>query len=307
MSMFAPIPHAHDSRTPAPASGPTPTRASGPWRDAASRLLRSKTACAGLAILALLLTAALFADVLAPYDPVHDADLYNRLQPPSAEHWLGTDAQGRDIFSRILHGARISLEIGLVSVGISLILGTLLGAVSGYFGGTVDLVIMRLIDILLAFPSILLAIAIVAILGPDLINAMIAIGIVGIPQFARIVRSSVLAVKEMEFVDAARAIGASDTRILFRHILPNCLAPILVQTTLSIGTAILDAAGLSFLGLGAQPPQPEWGLMLKEGQSAFQTAVWVVTFPGLAILLTVLGFNLLGDGLRDALDPRLKR
>lgn len=270
------------------------------------RLLRHRAAVLGGSIVLLIVLMALLADVIAPYDPIRGR-LADMLQPPSRAHWMGTDEQGRDILSRIIHGSRISLTVGLVAVGISLTTGTVIGAVSAYFGGWPDLVIMRVIDILLAFPSILLAIAITAILGPSLTNAMIAVGIVGMPVYARLVRASVLSLKEQDFVQAARAAGGGHGRILWRHILPNALAPLIVQSTLSVGTAMLDAAGLSFLGLGAQPPAPEWGAMLSGAQVYIQLAPWVVTFPGLAIMLAVLGFNLLGDGLRDVLDPRLRR
>lgn len=276
------------------------------WVDSLLRIMKSKTSFIGLLIIALLLITALFAPLIAPHDPAAQS-IVDRYQPPSGKHILGTDELGRDIFSRIVYGTRISIQIGLIAVGISLIIGVLLGGIAGYFGRWIDQVIMRIIDIMMAFPSILLAIALVAVLGPSLRNAMIAVGIVGIPQFARIVRGAVLSVKETEYIEAARAIGAKDGRILGQHVLPNCLAPIIVQATLSIGTAILDAAGLSFLGLGAQPPSPEWGAMLSDGRAALQTAPWVITFPGIAIFLVVLGFNLFGDGLRDALDPRLKQ
>jgi len=270
------------------------------------RLLGHRAAVLGGSIVLLILLSALLADWLAPHDPIRGR-LTEMLKPPSADHWLGTDEQGRDILSRIIYGSRTSLQIGLIAVGISLTLGTAIGAFSAYFGGWADLVVMRFIDIMLAFPSILLAIAITAILGPNLINAMIAVGIVNMPIYARLVRSSVLSLKEYDFVQAARAAGGGHRRIMGRHILPNALAPLIVQSTLSIGTAMLDAAGLSFLGLGAQPPLPEWGAMLSGAQTYIQLAPWVVTFPGLAIMLAVLGFNLLGDGLRDVLDPRLRR
>lgn len=279
---------------------------SGRPRSFLRRLLTHRAAVLGGSIVLLLLLSALLADWLAPYDPIRGR-LTDMLQPPSAAHWLGTDEQGRDILSRIIYGSRISLQIGLIAVGISLTLGTAIGAFSAYFGGWADLLVMRFIDIMLAFPSILLAIAITAILGPGLVNAMIAVGIVNMPIYARLVRSSVLSLKEYDFVQAARAAGGGHGRIMGRHILPNALAPLIVQSTLSIGTAMLDAAGLSFLGLGAQPPLPEWGAMLSGAQTYIQLAPWVVTFPGLAIMLAVLGFNLLGDGLRDVLDPRLRR
>ena len=269
------------------------------------KLYKSKTAMFGIIILTILIITAIFAPLLAPYDPL-EANILSRLQMPSAEHWLGTDNLGRDILSRIIYGSRISLQVGFISVSIALIFGGLAGILAGYYGGKIDTIIMRLIDVMLAFPSILLAIAIMAILGPKLSNAMIAISIVNLPRFARIVRSSVLTVKNEEYVLAAEAVGANDIRIIFVHILPNCMAPIIVQSTISIASAILEAAGLSFLGLGAQPPTPEWGAMLSEGRSALQLAPWVVAFPGLAIMVTVVGFNLLGDGLRDALDPKMK-
>ncbi|MFD1038830.1 nickel transporter permease [Virgibacillus byunsanensis] len=276
------------------------------WVDSLLRIIKSKTSIIGLCIIVILLLTAIFAPLIATHS-ITDQNIVNRYQPPSAEHFLGTDELGRDIFSRIVFGTRISIQIGVIAVGISLIIGVTLGCVAGFFGRWIDLIIMRFIDIMMAFPSILLAIALVAVLGGSLTNAMIAVGIVGIPQFARIVRSAVLSVKETEYVEAARAIGARNGRILMQHVLPNCLAPIIVQTTLGVGTAILDAAGLSFLGLGAQAPAPEWGAMLSDGRAALQNAPWVVGFPGIAIFLVVLGFNLFGDGLRDALDPRLKK
>jgi peptide/nickel transport system permease protein len=229
-----------------------------------------------------------------------------RRRPPSQEHLLGRDDLGRDILSRIIFGARTSLQVGVMSVGFAIVIGAIIGAVSGYLGGWIDNVVMRLMDIMLAFPALLLALAIVTILGPGLMNMLYAIGIVSIPAYARIVRASVLSVKEQDYILAARAIGAPPSRILFRNVFPNTLTPLIVQATLGIGTAILDSAGLSFLGLGAQPPRPEWGAMLGQGRYAVFTAPHIVLFPGLAIMLTVLGFNLLGDGLRDALDPKLK-
>lgn len=276
------------------------------WVDSLTRIIKSKTSFIGLCIISILILTAIFAPVIATHSPTEQS-IIDRYQAPSSEYLLGSDELGRDIFSRIVYGSRISIQIGVIAVGIALIVGVLLGGVAGYFGRWIDQIIMRVIDIMMAFPSILLAIALVAVLGPSLRNAMIAIGIVGVPQFARIVRSAVLSVKEMEYVEAAKAIGAKNGRVLMRHVLPNCLAPIIVQATLSIGTAILDAAGLSFLGLGAQPPTPEWGAMLSDGRAALQNAPWVVAFPGLAIFFVVLGFNLFGDGLRDALDPRLKQ
>ena len=257
----------------------------------------------GGGILCMLLLMALLAPVLAPYDPLAQ-DLYQRLQPPSTDHWFGTDDFGRDILSRIVYGSRISLRIGLIAISLALTGGTLFGLVAGYRGGMADMLIMRSMDLMLAFPSILLAIAIVAVIGPGIENAILAVSIVLVPQFARLVRASVLTVREATYVEAARALGATESRLLFYSILPNCTAPLIVQTTLGMGTAILEAAGLSFLGLGAQPPVPEWGAMLSGGRELLLRAPWVMTFPGLAIFAIVLGLNLFGDGLRDALDPK---
>ena len=249
-----------------------------------------------------LVLMAVFAPYIAPYDPI-DQSLEDRLQAPSLEHVFGTDDFGRDILSRIMYGSRISLRIALISTSIALTLGTALGLLAGYRGGLPDAIAMRLVDIMLAFPSILLAIAIVAITGPGIDNVILAVSIVMIPQFARLVRASALTVRETAYVEAARALGARDRRIVFRHVLPNCMAPLIVQSTLSMATAILDAAGLSFLGLGAQPPTPEWGSMLSGGRELLLNAPWVMTFPGLAIFCVVLGLNLFGDGLSEALDP----
>ncbi|WP_338537329.1 nickel transporter permease [Helicovermis profundi] len=278
---------------------------SGLWLNVFKRLRKSKTSMFGLFIVAVLVFLTVFAPLIAPHDPIV-GQLALRHNAPSADYLFGTDSQGRDVFSRILYGAKITVQIGVISVGIALIIGTLLGVLAGYYGKKIDMIIMRLMDIMLAFPTILLALAIVSILGPSLTNAMIAVGVVNIPKFARIVRSSVLSVKESEYVDAAISIGCTDLQIITRHILPNCLAPIIVQATLTIGTAILEAAGLSFLGLGAQPPMAEWGAMLSDARGYMRQAPWSVIYPGVAIMITVLGFNLLGDGLRDALDPRLK-
>jgi peptide/nickel transport system permease protein len=268
-------------------------------------LLRNRSAAVGLLITVMVLLVAILGPGLAPYDPIAPMPL-DRLKGPSAAHYFGTDSLGRDIFSRVIHGARISVMIGLISVTISLIPGTLLGLLAGYFGGWLDSLIMRLMDMLLAFPAILLAIFITAILGPSLPNTMIAVGIVYIPHYARIVRASVLSLREQLFVQAISHLGGSHGRILFRHILPNSLPPIIVYATLGMGTAVLQAAALGFLGLGAQPPQPEWGTMLSEGRQYIQLAPHVAAFPGAAILLLVLGFNLFGDGLRDVLDPSLR-
>ena len=272
------------------------------------RLCRNKMAMLGLGILVIMALGAIFADVIADYDTMVVAqDVKNRLQGPSAAHWFGTDEFGRDIFARMLHGSRVSLVVGLISVSISLILGGTLGAFAGFYGGRIDNIIMRIMDIFLAVPSILLAMTIVAALGTDLIYVMLAIGVSGIPSYARIVRAAVMSVKDQEFVESARAIGASSPTIIFREILPNCMAPIIVQATLSVAGAILSTASLSFIGLGVQPPAPEWGAMLSSGRNYLRDSVHLTLFPGLAIVITILALNLLGDGLRDALDPRLKQ
>ncbi|MBQ41628.1 MAG: peptide ABC transporter permease [Gemmatimonadetes bacterium] len=260
-------------------------------------------ALAGGLIVVSLLAVALLAPFIAPFDPLAQ-DLYQGLEAPSFAHPMGTDEFGRDIFSRIVYGARITLRIGLICISIALTVGVFMGVAAGYWGGVLDTVIMRLVDIMLAFPSILLAIAIVAVMGPGIDNVMVAVSVVLVPQFARLVRASVLTVREMAYVEAARALGTGDWRIIASSILPNCLAPLIIQTSLSLATAILDAAGLSFLGLGAQPPTPEWGAMLNSGRELLVKAPWVMTFPGLAIFTVALGFNLFGDGLRDALDPK---
>jgi ABC-type dipeptide/oligopeptide/nickel transport system permease subunit len=282
-----------------------------PIFDQIEKLFRNKTGVVGLIIITIFVLCALLAPIISPHDPIENS-LYDQIKPPiwspggSVKNILGTDDLGRDILSRIIYGARLSLLVGIVSVGIALFFGSLLGALAGYFKGWSDNIIMRFMDILLAFPHILLAIVIVAYLGPKLRNAMMAIGIITIPRFARIVRASVLEEFEKDYVMAAKAAGATNLRILFNAIFPNCLAPIIVQASLGFGSAILDAAGLSFLGLGAQPPTPEWGAMIAQGRSMILRAWWVMTLPGIAILLGVLGFNLLGDGLRDAMDPRLR-
>ncbi len=278
---------------------------SNPWLEAGRRLMKSRIGVLGIVFIGILVLVAIFAPVIAPHDPL-EQNIMTRYQAPSSEHLLGTDEMGRDILSRIIYGSRISLQVGLFSIGIALVTGVFLGLIAGYYGGVLDMVIMRIMDIMLAFPAILLAIAIVAILGPQLRNAMLAIGVINIPRFARIIRSSTISIKESEYIAAARMMGANDFRIIFHHLLPNAMAPLIVQTTLSIATAILEAAALSFLGLGAQPPTPEWGAMLSDARSSLQRAPWVATFPGLAIIFGVLGFNLMGDGLRDALDPKMK-
>lgn len=279
---------------------------SGPWRDAWRAFRKNRTAMLGLAIIVFFVLVAVLAPFIAPYG-YKDQELINRLKAPSAEHWFGTDDLGRDMCTRILYGARISLWVGFFAVIGSIIAGTILGILAGFYGKWIDMLISRLFDILLAFPSILLAIAIVAILGPSLQNALYAIAIVNIPTYGRLVRAKVLSLKSEEYITAARAIGMTNTRILLTHILPNSLTPIIVQGTLGIATAIIEAAALGFLGLGAQPPDPEWGKMLSDSRQFIQKAPWTVVFPGLSIMLTVLGFNLMGDGLRDVLDPRMKR
>ncbi len=284
------------------------------WR----RLLRRKSAIAGLIMLSILVFIAITADWIAPYDPLQvliGIEPVKMRQKPcihllgcpkdQPQHIMGIDGNVRDQFSRVLHGARLSLMVGISTVTFAIIVGTLLGSISGYLGGAVDIVVMRFMDVLLAFPSLLLAIAIVTVLGPGLINALLAIAIVSIPTYARVVRATVLSVREMDFVEASRAMGGGWVYILFGRILPNSLTPLIVTGTLGIATAILDAAALSFLGLGAQPPTPEWGTMLGAERNQVFTAPHLVFYPGLAIMLTVLSFNLLGDGLRDALDPRL--
>jgi peptide/nickel transport system permease protein len=289
------------------------------WRDTLANILRQRNARAGLVILGILVFAAIFADVLSAYNP--DKVLFDvgvkRLAPPcvhilgcpaaTAEHLFGVDANGRDEFSRVLHGARISLQVGFLTVGFAIVIGSLLGLVAGYARGPIETVIMRTMDVLLVFPALLLAIAIVAALGPGLINAQIAIGVVAIPVYARIMRASVLSVRESDFVTGSRALGERPIGLVFRRILPNSLTPTIVAGTLGIAGAVLDVAALSFLGLGAQPPTAEWGSMVGQDRGFLFTAPHLVFFPGVALAMTVFGFNLLGDGLRDALDPRLNR
>ena len=268
------------------------------------KLLRHRSATIGASIILFFVGVAIFAPLIATHDP-RQANITERLQGGSALHYLGTDKVGRDIFSRIVYGTRISLKVGLVAMTFSVGFGTLFGAIAGYYGGKLDNVIMRVMDIMLAMPSILLAMVIVTILGQSLTNAIIAVSIVYIPQYARILRAAVLKVRELDYVTASKVIGASDRHILFTTVLPNCLAPLIVQATLGIGAAILDAAGLSFLGLGAEIGEPEWGAMLNENRDLIRRAPLAVTAPGVAIFLIVLGFNLLGDALRDALDPQI--
>ena len=277
------------------------------WGDAWRRLISLNTARLGMVIIGVLLLVAVLAPIVHHYNPKTDSSLRERLNPPSRQHLLGTDNLGRDVVVRLIHGSRYSLGVGIISVSMALIIGGTLGLLAGFTGGTVDNIIMRCMDIILAFPGMLLAIAIVAVRGPGLNNTMIAIGFVAIPSYARLARSMVLAVKEQEYVTAATCAGVTRLRILFRHILPNVLSPIIVQSTLGLANAILSAAGLGFLGLGQQPPKPEWGAMLSDCYKFLaKGAWWVIIPPGVAIMLGVLGFNLLGDGLRDALDPRLR-
>ena len=271
------------------------------WR----RLWRSSNLVVGTVIFVLVLLSAVLAPQISPYDPI-DQDFASQLLPPSASHLLGTDEFGRDIFSRVVYGARVALRVGVLADMIATALGVLLGVLAGFFGGRLDALITRLIDVMLAFPYLLLAMIVVAILGPGLTNAMVAIAIVYTPQIARVVRGVVLSVKEQEFIEAARAMGTGAVRILDRHILPNIVSPIIVMATLTVGFMIVETAGLSFLGLGASPPTPEWGSMLATGRAFMLTSPWIATFPGLAILVTVVAFNLIGDGLRDLLDPRLR-
>ncbi len=271
------------------------------WR----RFKKNRGALIGAVIVMALIFCAVFAPLISPYDPIKQ-DRPNRLQPPSAQHWFGTDELGRDILSRIIYGARISMSVGLIAIAISLVGGVTLGAIAGFYGGRLDDIIMRFMDVLLSIPSILLNISIVAALGSGLQNVMIAIGISSIPGYCRLVRASILTLREQEFVDASRAAGASDFFLITQHILPNCMAPIIVQASLRIGGAILSCASMSFIGLGIVPPTPEWGSMLSTGRDFLRDAPHLCTFPGLAIMAAVFSMNLMGDGLRDALDPKLK-
>ena len=288
------------------------------WKQTWQRLLRKRSGQVGLFIIGALVLIAIFAPLIAPYEPetvLIGMEQVKRREAPCVhmlgcdvskpQHLMGIDGNSRDLYSRVIHGSRISLMIGVTTVTAALVFGVLLGAIAGYFGGVVDNIIMRLMDVILGFPSLLLAIAIVAVLGPGIVNALLAISIVSMPAYARLTRASVLSVKTLDFVAATRVLGGSKWRILFFRILPNAFTPIVVLATLGIATAILDAAGLSFLGLGAQPPMPEWGTMLGAERDQVFSAPHLVFFPGIAIMITVLGFNLLGDGLRDALDPRL--
>jgi len=301
-------------------------RSSSLWRDTLRNILAQRSAVLGLIVLTMLVLVAIFADVIAPYPPntsmldMGDPALIEgavRGQPPcirllgcpagQPEHFMGLDSNLRDEFSRVVHGSRFSLWIGFVTVGFAIVIGSVIGSIAGYLGGAIDNVLMRLMDVVLSFPSLILAIAIVTVLGPGLVNAQLAIGIVAIPVYARVARASVLSIREQDYVTAARALGDSDANILLRRVLPNSLTPLIVQGTLGIGGAILEVAALSFVGLGAQPPTAEWGSMIALDRNLFFSAPHLLFFPGVAITLTVLAFNLLGDGLRDALDPRLNR
>jgi peptide/nickel transport system permease protein len=274
------------------------------WRQTLKVLLTNKLAAAGLVVLVVLVVAAVFAPWIAPFG-VNEQNLADRFSSPNGTYWFGTDNLGRDVFSRVVVGSRVSLQVAIVAVGLSLVAGTAIGLVAGYRGGWLDSVLMRLMDVLFSFPVILLAIAIVAVLQPSLFNVMLAIAVVFTPIFARVVRGSVLSVREEVHVRAVRSLGATDTRILFKHVLPNVAAPIIVQTSLSMAFAILTEAALSYLGAGVQPPRPAWGADLQAAQDfLINGAWWMAVFPGLAILVTVMAFNLLGDGLRDALDPK---
>ncbi|MFJ7921652.1 nickel transporter permease [Lysinibacillus fusiformis] len=286
-------------------AAPIPERAVGPWLEGWRSFKKSKVSLVGAGIVIFFVLLAVIGPFIAPQG-INEQDLTKRLLAPSSDHWFGTDDFGRDIFSRIIHGARISLWVGFFSVILSVIIGSLLGIIAGYYGKWIDTIISRIFDIMLAFPSMLLAIAVVSVLGPSLQNALIAIAIINVPNFGRLIRSKVLSVKEEEYIVAAKAIGMRDSRILFSHILPNSITPIIVQGTLAIATAIIEAAALGFLGLGAQAPAPEWGKMLADARKFLLNAPWTMIFPGIAIMLTVLGFNLMGDGLRDALDPKMK-
>jgi peptide/nickel transport system permease protein len=275
------------------------------WLMTLRRLRRSKTAIVGLAIIVLLFLVAALADVIAPYSPTQTTP--NSISVPTWAHPMGTDLLGRDVFSRVIHGSRVSIYVGVVSILLAIFVGIPLGLMAGFYGGRVDQAIMRLMDVMLAFPIFLLAIVIMVILKPSTMNVVLALAIVRIPVLARIVRGSVLSVKENDYIEAAKALSLSQPRVLGRHVLPNCLAPIIVTATLDIGNAIIIEASLSFLGLGTQPPTPTWGWDLKQNLTLIELNPWITIFPGVAILVTVLAFNLLGDGLRDALDPRLKQ
>jgi peptide/nickel transport system permease protein len=289
----------------APMIGQSQRRYRSPLMQSLRRLSRNVGAMVGLTVLILMILVAVFADYVAPYSPIK-LDPNNMLLEPSREHLFGTDQFGRDIFTRMIFGARISLRVGIISVLIAAVVGGTLGMLAGYWGGRIETLIMRLMDAMLAFPGLLLALSIVATLGPSMTNVMIAVGISWVPSYARLVRGTVLSAKQNLYVEAARAVGASARRIMFVHLLPNVVAPVIILSSLGVAGSIITAASLSYLGLGAQPPTPEWGLILSQGRSFLQSAWWISTFPGLVIMFTVFAINLLGDGLRDALDPRLK-
>jgi peptide/nickel transport system permease protein len=275
-------------------------------REVLRRFLRNPIIPTGAMIIVLMVFVGTFAPYLAPYKP---SKMYprNRREAPNKEFWLGTDRLGRDMLSRLIWGTRVSLVIGVLAVSVSLVIGLMIGMISGYYGGLLDEILMRIMDIIFAFPTLLLAIALIAVTGPSMRNIIFVVGIIRVPRFARILRGSVLSIKEKEFVEAARALSKSDIGIMVQHILPNCIAPLTVEASLSIATAIITESALSFLGLGVRPPTPSWGQMIADGRSELFTAPWIVIFPGLTIMITVLGYNLLGDGLRDALDPRLRQ
>lgn len=275
---------------------------SGVWE----QFFKNKGAVAGMAILALIILAAALADFITPYPP-NQQDLANALQHPNAQHWFGTDEFGRDIFTRVIYAARVSLMVGFVSVAMACVAGSLLGALAGYMGGAVDIVIMRAMDVLLAIPSILLNISIITALGSSVFNMMLAVAISNVPRYCRIMRASVLQVKNLEYVEAARVAGGRSIYIVFRHIITNSLAPIIVQSTLSVGSAIIACAGLSFIGIGIKAPTAEWGAMLSNGRDLLRNNAYITLFPGIAIMVTVLSLNMMGDGLRDAFDPKLRR
>ncbi len=281
-----------------------PVRTTSRW-DVLTRLVRKKTALLGIVLSGLVILTAIFAPLIAPHDP-YQIQMQTRLQNPSGEFWMGTDELGRDVFSRIMFGARVSIAVGVVSILIAFVVGVSLGLASGFYGGRLDSVVMRTMDALAAFPAMLLALAILSALGPGILNAMIAIGISFLPAFSRLTRGNTLSVKENEYVEAARACGASNVRIMFKTVLPNCLAPVLVHASIGFANAIIIEAGLSFLGLGTQPPTPSWGAMLDEARQYMNQTVWYSIAAGMAIFLSVLGLNLVGDGLRDVLDPRLR-
>ncbi|GGA63338.1 nickel transporter permease [Ornithinibacillus halotolerans] len=276
------------------------------FKDFYKKFKKNKAAVIGAILIFLFILISIIGPFFVPYDPGAVSPT-NKLEPPSSDHWFGTDHHGRDIFSRIIKGMSYTLFVGFSSVFLGLIVGTLLGIISGYYGGRTDSFIMRCMDVLLAFPGILLALAIVSVLGGSLRNVIIAIAVFSVPVFARIVRGSTLAVRKLEYIDAIKALGASDSRIIFKHILPNTISPLIVQATLTIATAILTASGLSFLGLGAKPPTPEWGAMLSDGRNYLYQAPHVAFYPGMAIVIVVIAFNILGDGLRDAFDPKSKK